>query len=261
MNLAQSMILGIVQGLTEFLPVSSSGHLVIASKILGLRSDIGFDILLHLATLLAVCAYFAPDIYEIIKAFFSNRTMKDPYFKLGIYVIAASIPTAIIGFSLKDIFESMFSSLPAVGMFLIITGILIMLADRFGKTRKGIERLSVVDSLIIGAAQGCAIAPGLSRSGTTVSTSLLLGLEPELAARFSFLLSIPAIIGSSIFKSKAVFTGMGHVEFAGFIAAAIFGYLAIWLFIRLIMKKQIKGFAYYCFAVGAMSIIFGCLVR
>lgn len=257
MNLAQSIILGIVQGLTEFLPVSSSGHLVIASKILGLRSDIGFDILLHLATLLAVCAYFASDIFEIIKSFFGSRTLKDPYFKLGIYVIAGSIPTAIIGFSLKDIFESMFSSLPAVGSFLIISGIMIMLAGRFSVTRKGINRLSIIDSLIIGAAQGCAIAPGLSRSGTTVSTSLLLGLEPELAARFSFLLSIPAIIGSSIFKSKAVFAGMSREEFAGFIAAAIFGYLAIWLFVRLIERKRIKGFAYYCFAAGILSLILG----
>lgn len=255
MALANSIVLGIVQGLTEFLPVSSSGHLVIASKLLGIKSDVAFDILLHLATLLAVCSFFAPEIIEITKAFLFERKMENPYFKLGLLVISGSIPTAVIGFAFKDRFEAMFSSLNAVGTFLIITGILIMLADRFGKTRKGIKKFGLADSLIIGAAQGCAIAPGLSRTGTTVSTSLLLGLEPALAARFSFLLSIPAILGSSMFKSKAIFKGMGHEAFAGFLAAAICGYFAIWLFIRLIEKRQIKGFAYYCFAAGAVSLI------
>jgi undecaprenyl-diphosphatase len=257
LNLYQSIILGIVQGLTEFLPVSSSGHLVIASKLLNLPSNVPFDVALHFATLLAVCVYFAPEIFQIIKAFLTDRSLKNPYFKLGMLVIAGSIPTAIIGFSLSDIFEGLFSSLLAVGIFLIITGILIMIAESYGKSRKDINKISFMDSLIIGIAQGCAIAPGLSRSGTTISASLLLGLERPLAARFAFLLSIPAILGASIFKSKAILNNVSVEMIAGSIAAAVTGYIAIWAFMGLIQKKSIRGFAYYCFVLGAISFILG----
>jgi len=253
LNLASSIILGVVQGLTEFLPVSSSGHLVIASKLLGLPPNVPFDITLHLATLLAVCAFFVGDILLILKAFFIDRNTKDPYFRLGVLVIVASIPTAIIGFSLKDIFEAMFSSLAAVGCFLMLTGILIVLAETYGKARKDIKRVSFLDSFIIGIAQGCAIAPGLSRSGTTISASLLVGMERKLALRFSFLLSIPAILGASMFKAKDIIHNVSPQMMAGFIAAAISGYLAIWLFMRMIEKKDIKIFAYYCFAAGIVS--------
>lgn len=247
------MILGIVQGLTEFLPVSSSGHLVIVSKLFGLSANVPFDVALHFATLLAVCVFFARDILEIIKAFLIDRRLSNPYFKLGLLVIAGSIPTAIIGFSLNDIFESMFSSLTAVGFFLMITGILILTAERYGKARKDIKKTSFLDSLIIGIAQGCAIAPGLSRSGTTISTSLLVGLDRKLALRFSFLLSIPAILGASIFKSKAILHNVSIETIAGSIAAAISGYIAIWLFMRMIEKKNMNIFAYYCFVAGIVS--------
>ena len=256
MNLASGIILGIVQGLTEFLPVSSSGHLVIASKLLCLPVNVPFDIAVHFATLLAVCVFFARDILEMIKAFLFNRRLDDPYFKLGLLVIVASIPTAIIGFSLKDIFETMFSSLLAVGLFLMLTGLLILTADRYGKARKDVKKVTFLDSLIIGLAQGCAIAPGLSRSGTTISASLLMGFERKLALRFSFLLSIPAILGASIFKSKAILHNVSLPMIAGFIAAAISGYLAIWLFMKMIEKKDIRIFAYYCFIVGILTIIF-----
>jgi len=256
LNLASGMILGIVQGLTEFLPVSSSGHLVIASKLLGLPANVPFDIAVHFATLLAVCVFFARDILEMIKAFLFDRRLDNQYFKLGLLVIVASIPTAIIGFSLKDIFESMFGSLLAVGCFLMITGILILAAEIYGKARKDVAKVTFLDSLIIGLAQGCAIAPGLSRSGTTISASLLLGLERKLALRFSFLLSIPAILGASIFKSKAILHNVSLPMIAGFVAAAISGYLAIWLFMKMIEKKDIRIFAYYCFIVGTLTIIF-----
>jgi len=255
LNLLQSVTLGIVQGLTEFLPVSSSGHLVIASKLLGLQADVPFDVAVHFATLLAVCVFFSRDIFELIKAFLFNRRFSDPYFKLGLLIIVGSIPTAIIGFSLKDIFEAMFSSLAAVGFFLMITGILILTAERYGKARKDIGKVSFLDSLIVGIAQGCAVAPGLSRSGTTISTSLLVGLERKLALRFSFLLSIPAILGASIFKSKAILHNVSIEMIAGFMAAAISGYIAIWLFMKMIEKKDMNIFAYYCFAAGIISFI------
>jgi len=255
LSILQSIILGIVQGLTEFLPVSSSGHLVIASKLLDLKPDIAFDVMLHFATLLAVCVFFARDIINIIKSFLFSRSLKDPYFKLGLLVIAGSVPTAIIGFSLQRTFESMFSSLFAVGCFLILTGVLMILAETYGKARKDIKKFSFIDSLVIGIAQGCAIAPGLSRSGTTISASLLTGLKRPLAARFSFLLSIPAILGASVFKSKEILGNIGLPMIAGFLFAAISGYMAIWLFMKMIEKKNLKWFAYYCFIIGCLVIL------
>jgi undecaprenyl-diphosphatase len=253
MNFLNSAILGVVQGLTEFLPVSSSGHLVIAAKLLNIEPDLAYDILLHLATLVAVCAFFFRDILRIINAFVRFDT-KDPEFRLGLLLIAASIPTAIIGFALKDTFEAMFSSLLYVGAFLILTGVLITLAERAGHTNRTIKKISWLDAIIVGIAQGCAIAPGLSRSGTTVSTSLLLGFERPLAARFSFLLSIPAILGASAMKIKDISQGISFEQFVGSLIAVITGYLAIWLFMSMI-KKSIRPFAYYCFIVGALVLI------
>jgi undecaprenyl-diphosphatase len=255
LNILHSILLGIVQGFTEFLPVSSSGHLVIFTKIFNEAPNVPFDIMLHIATMLAVCIYFAKDIYQIIKSFLKKWDLNDPHFKLGLLIIVASVPTAIIGYSLSDYFEAMFSSLMSVGAFLILTGALITLAESYGKAKKGIKKMSFLDSIIIGIAQGCAIAPGLSRSGTTISASLLLGLERSFAARFSFLLSIPAIFGASIFKSKAILSGINIGVIAGFIAALISGYIAIWLFVRIIQKNNILGFAYYCFVAGGLSIL------
>ena len=256
MNIFQSIILGIVQGLTEFLPVSSSGHLVIITKLLGLKPNIAFDVMLHFATLLAVCVYFAPDIAQIIRSFIFHRSMKDPYFKLGLLIIVASIPTAIIGFSFSDAFESMFSSITYVSFFLILTGILILTAESLGRSKKNIKKTGFIDSIIIGIAQGCAIAPGLSRSGTTVSASLLMGLERNFAAKFSFLLSIPAILGASVFKSSAILTGINIATISGFIFSAVSGYIAIMLFIRLIEKRNIRIFAYYCFLIAGISLLY-----
>jgi undecaprenyl-diphosphatase len=254
LTLIQSLILGVVQGLTEFLPVSSSGHLVLVANILSVEPDIPFDILLHFATLTAVVVFFYKDIFRIIKAFIYDRSMENPDYKIGLLLIAASIPTAIIGFALKDIFEAMFSSLFYVGCFLLLTGALITIAEKFSKPNKNIERTSFIDALIVGLAQGCAIAPGLSRSGTTVSSSLLLGFDRELAARFSFLLSIPAILGASIFKAKYIMHDLSLITIIGALAAAITGYLAIYLFMKLIRRQSIMPFAFYCLFVGLLSI-------
>jgi undecaprenyl-diphosphatase len=255
LNLIDSVILGLVQGITEFLPVSSSGHLTIVGKLLGIEPNIPFDILLHFATLTAVILFFYKDILDIIKAFLFNRKMSNPDLRLGIMVIVASIPTALIGFTLKDKFEELFSSLLYVGIFLMLTAVLILLAEKYGKAGKDVKKLSFIDSLVIGIAQGCAIAPGLSRSGTTISASLLAGLERPFAARFSFLLSIPAILGASIFKAKAIVHGINSAELIGFFVAAVSGYIAIYLFMSIIKKHNIKGFAYYCIAAGMFSIL------
>jgi undecaprenyl-diphosphatase len=255
LHIIPGIFLGIVQGFTEFLPVSSSGHLVIVSKLFGIPANLPFDIAVHFATLLAVCIFFIGDILLILKAFFIDRDTKSPYFRLGLLVIVASIPTAIIGFSLEKVFEEMFSSVSSVGFFLMLTGLLIMTAEKYGKARKDISKVSFLDSLIVGLAQGCAIAPGLSRSGTTISASLLTGMDRTLACRFSFLLAIPAILGATIFKAKAIFHAVDPGMIAGFIAALVSGYLAIWLFMRMIEKKKINIFAYYCLIVGAITVI------
>ena len=257
MTLSQAVILGIVQGLTEFLPVSSSGHLVIASEILKIKPDVAFDVLLHLGTLLAVTVFFLPDIIRILRAIFIERRPDDPYFRLGMLVIAASVPTAIMGFLFKDSFEALFNSVFAVGCFLILTGIVINVAERYGKPRKDIKKVSLLDSILIGIAQGCAIAPGLSRSGTTVSASLLLGLDRGLAARFSFLLSIPAILGATVFKAKEIVGLPGREVLFGFLFAAVTGYFAIWAFMGIIERRKITAFAYYCFFAGFIAIMIG----
>ncbi|MCX5750635.1 MAG: undecaprenyl-diphosphatase UppP [Candidatus Saganbacteria bacterium] len=271
MSILQAVFLGIVQGLTEFLPISSSAHLTIFQYILGIPPDIPFDVTVHLATLFAVLLYFWKDILNLIAGFFNGllqlahrdtigfKNNRDFYF--SILVIIATIPTALMGFLFKDFFESLFSSLLAIGCFLILTGILIVLAEWRKRGDKQIGQVFWWDAVIIGVGQGCAIAPGLSRSGTTISTSLFRGFNRELAARFSFILSIPAIFGAFLLQLKDVAkVGMqgssGGLLLVGFIAALISGYLAIKVFMRIIEKTSIRGFAYYCFVVGALVVLY-----
>jgi len=266
LNLIQSILLGFVQGLTEFLPVSSSGHLVITSNILGLKADLAFYTAIHFATLLAILVYFFKDIVQLVKSFFSGifrfkQAYNEPYFRLSIFIIIGTIPTGIIALLFKDWFEGLFSSMLYVGIFLIISGGLLFLAERFSVPRKSEKDMTILDSIIIGIFQGIAIAPGISRSGSTVSASLFRGLNRTLAARFSFLLAIPAITGAFILELKDItelsLNGVGLISIlAGMIAAFISGLLAIQIFIDLIRRKKISFFAYYLFIVGAVVIFF-----
>ena len=263
------IILGLIQGLTEFLPVSSSGHLVIFQKLLNVPSSIPFDLTVHLATLLAVAIYFRRDLIELIRQFFKSfiKIFKREigfvqaynsieYFRLAWLLLLATIVTAAIGYKYSDFFESLFSSAKAVGAFLILTGAIIFIAEAFPKGKKDIRKTSLWDSFVIGLAQAAAIAPGLSRSGTTLSAALMRGLNRELAARFSFLLAIPTILGAGIFKFKKI------VEvpdiwplILGAVPAFIAGYLAIHIFMGMIKRQSIRGFAYYCAAVGIVVLI------
>jgi len=214
MTILQAIFLGIVQGLTEFLPISSSGHLTIMQYVLGIPPDIPFDITVHLATLLAVVIYFWSDIIELFKGFFlglvqlfkkdKNGLAANLYFRFSLLIIVATIPTALMGLFFKDFFEGLFSSLFAVGGFLLVTGLIIILAERVKRGDKDLGKISFVDALIVGAAQGCAIAPGLSRSGTTISAALFRGLNRKLAARFSFIVALPAIFGAFLLQFKGV---------------------------------------------------------
>lgn len=246
----EAVILGIVQGLTEFLPVSSSGHLVITQALFGITDDVlVFDIFVHLGTLVAVFIAFWDDIKAILR---------HPFQRLTGLILVGCIPAALMGFLLDDVFSALFNSLLAVGIALIITGILLFISDRFGGKRT-VESMSFGHALVIGVFQGLAITPGLSRSGSTIFGSLLCGLTRKDAARFSFLISIPVILGAAL---KEIVGGIGGGElviewtyFVGAAIAAVFGYLAIRVFLRLLQKRSMKYFSYYVWAVAAAVLI------
>ena len=250
----QALLLGLVQGLTEFLPVSSSGHLVIAQSLLGINTEmLTFDIFAHVGTLVAVFVYFWSDIRALLKR---------PFCRFTALIIVGCIPAGIMGVLLDDLFERLFSSLAAVACALIVTGILLLLSDRFnGKGR--IEDMSFGQALAIGCFQGVAITPGLSRSGSTIFGALLCGLERSEAARFSFLLSIPVILGAALLEGVDVVKSGVPVSFSyflGALVAAVSGYFAIRIFIKLLHKRNMRYFSYYVWAVAAVVLIC-CLFR
>lgn len=272
MDILQAIIIGFVQGLTEFLPVSSSAHLVFAPYLLGTESSLEFDTLLHIGTVVAVIAYFWNDIIHMLKSFISTLAdiprrkfreglQEDKYKKLAWMVIIGTIPAGLAGILFKDFFEGLFNNIPAVGVFLIITGILLYTSEMVSRKtndKSSLKEMTIKNSIIIGVAQAFAIAPGISRSGATISTGLFLGLERELAARFSFLLSIPAILGAALVQAKditSLFDITTGATIAGVIAAAISSYLAIKVMLKLISERSLLVFAYYCWIVGPLAII------
>ena len=214
----QYILLGLVHGLTEFLPISSQGHLLVFNRLFGWQENIAFDTVLHLGTALAALFYFRTDIWEL---FISKR-------KLLWLVIVSTFFTGVIGIAFKDFFESLFSAFQYVGPFFIVTGLVILLGEWIGKGKRGEGDMNTKDAAWIGLAQGAAIIPSLSRSGMTISTALACGLDRGLAARFSFIVAIPAILGAGIIQSKAIFKagtlGIGLWPLVlGFMAAFISG--------------------------------------
>ncbi len=260
MSIVESIILGILQGLTEFLPVSSSGHLAIGKYTLGMNEpDLLFDVMLHVATLLVVLIYFRKRVGLIIKAFFGiffKRYQKD-YFENKRFlwgIIVASIPTAIIGLLFQKYVIGYFNIIIFVGYALIFTSLLLVISDKF----QGRDKIDTSRSLLIGIAQGLAVTPGISRSGTTIAVSTMLGIERQEAAEFSFLLSVPAIIGALILQIKDVtFDHSMLIPYgAGMAAAFISGFLVIGIMMDFIRKAQLKFFAIYCLILGLVVVIF-----
>ena len=252
-------ILGIVQGLTEFLPVSSSGHLVVLQHFFGFEEPpIFYDILLHLATGIAVVYFVRKEIWAILKNMFH---FKSPYFKLLILLIVASVPTAIIGILFEKNIEMLFSSVSLVAIALIVNGIVLFLASRITlcKIPKSITGIKIVDAMIIGVSQGLAIIPGFSRSGFTITAGLFCKIDREVAARFSFILAIPAILGALVFKLKE---GMAEIQsdilymIPGFILAVLVGFWSLGLLLRLIKSFKLQYFSYYCWFIGIVVLIF-----
>ncbi len=248
--LAEALLLGVIQGITEWLPVSSSGHLAAAQVLLGIRASVFFDVMLHAATLAVVSVVFRREILSIIRAL-SRRDFSSPDGRMALFILAGSVPTAAIGFLFRSAFEAMFSNLFSVGLMLISTGFALF-ASRF--SRPGGE-LDFRRSLLVGAAQGVAIAPGASRSGLTISAALLSGVERETAVRYSFLLMIPAVLGAMIVQAgSAEFQpGLAPVA-AGMLASALVGYASLKLLIRIVVRKRFWLFSFYCWIAGAVLI-------
>ena len=245
------IILGLIQGITEWLPVSSSGHLVIYQEFFNTGTPLIVDIMLHLATLIVIFLVFYKEIFKIILAFL-RFDFKSPSGRLGMYMVIGSIPTAIIGLAFESVFEALFSSLAAVGFALIINGLVLLTTAKM----KGRKKLTPVNVFFIGIAQGLAIVPGISRSGITISAGLFQGIERNTAATFSFLLSVPAIIGAALFKIRDLSSTDINIAplIIGMIVSVIVGYAALKLLLKIIQKKQIHYFAPYCLILGVFIL-------
>jgi undecaprenyl-diphosphatase len=259
-GLLQSIFLAVVQGLTEFLPLSSSGHLVFFQSLFGLKEPpIFFDVMLHLGTLLSVVVYFRRDILGIIKGVASTLRRKEENregTKLFLWIILASIPTGLMGVFFKDWFESLFSRPKLVGGMLMLTGLILWLTRWAKKEGKPLGRMGWFEAILIGIAQGVAIIPGISRSGATISTGLFSGLDRELSGKFSFLLSIPAILGAMLleFKEFDPASGLGTALIGAAVAFGV-GILALTLLITIIKMGKMFNFSYYCCGMGLLMII------
>lgn len=286
MDLLNAIIMGVVQGIAEFLPISSDGHLALMSNILHMKADTGllFNVMLHFGTLVAVCIAFWKDILELIcEGFhmigdlFANawryinqsgkqketgyrQVISTPYRRFVLMVIVSTIPTGLIGVLFKDFIEGISNNILITGVCLIITGLCLILADRTETGKKNESDVSYTDAGILGVAQGFAIMPGLSRSGTTITAALLLGLDRNFAVKYSFIMSIPAILGAVVLEVKDFSMDMVTQNqlmnyMVGTVIAAAVGFFAIKTMLVLVRGKKFKYFAYYCFVIGAVAII------
>lgn len=263
LELLEAIVLGVVQGITEFLPVSSSGHLLLGQYFLGLNQErfgLPFDVALHLGTLLAVIVFFWRDFVRMAIAFlrsFGDRNMADPDQRLAYLVIVSVVPAALLGFFLEDFFAEAVRSPWVVVFNLVVVGVLFIVAEAAGRKNREASKMSFAGALGIGVAQAAALVPGVSRSGATITLGLFMGLKREEAARFSFLMSAPIIAGAgSLQLANVVSEGMDPSEIlnfsVGFISSAIVGYLAIRFFISFVAHHSLRAFAYYRFGLAAV---------
>ncbi len=270
MDWLKAVILGVIQGLTEFLPVSSSGHLVIGSEILGFDGPgIAFEVFLHLGTLLAVIVVFRRELSLMVYSLFVSREKRKKdkelarLFSWNIFVIIATLPAVAVGLFLKDDIERIFSDIRITFGMLFVTGVMMLLTT---KISQGTKNINGKNAFIIGIAQSLAILPGLSRSGSTIFTGMLLGVNRETAARFSFIMSIPAIIGAAVLKlSDLLASPPGGDEIiaitAGVIASTISGYFAIVFLLDIVRKGRMHWFGYYCITISILGFAWLWLYR
>ncbi|ROQ90793.1 undecaprenyl-diphosphate phosphatase [Desulfosoma caldarium] len=266
MDIFSAIALGILQGITEFLPVSSSGHLVIGQHLLGWREpNVFFDVCLHVGTLIAVALVFHQDIAMLVRGGLNwlrhplsdHRDERQEARRIFVLVLWGTIPTVIIGFACKDLFERLFASVTAVGLSFLVTGTLLWLTHRrtffWGM---GPFDMRFRHAVLVGLVQGLAITPGISRSGTTIAVGLLLGFQREWAGRYSFLLFVPAILGAVTLGSlhlKAIPNPV-HPVLWGTVAAALTGYLALRFLLALVRRGRVHLFAPYCWTLGLVCL-------
>lgn len=292
MNIGKAILMGLIQGLTEFLPVSSSGHLALIKQLFKMDTGTGilFDVLLHIATLAAICVvYFkdvarlfiefigiAKDVFGNIVTFFKNMgnggnadyvpIMTSSYRRFACMIIVSSVPTAILGLLLDDIVDYCSGSLIVTGVCLIGTGVILLIADMMDGGNKKPKNAGLGDAFCVGMAQGIATMPGLSRSGTTITACLLCGFDRKFAVKYSFIMSIPAVLGALLLEltklgGESVTGGEVGCYFVGMIIAAVVGFFALFAVMKLVMSKYFKYFSFYCFFIGVVSIIVYFVIR
>jgi undecaprenyl-diphosphatase len=269
-TIVQALVMGVVQGLTEFLPVSSSGHLIIVPYLLGWNdtfiTSLAFSVMLHMGTLLALLVYFRRDWVRLVPA--GLATIRDRSFhddedrRLAWLLVAATIPAAIIGFLLNDVIESSFRSVGLVAVTLVLGGLILLVADRFGARSRTIEDVTFPIAVGIGTAQALALIPGISRSGISISAARMVGMDRESAARFAFLMATPITAGAGIFEIRKLLTGEAGVQVetvplvVGLIAAAISGLAAIHFMLSFLRRQTLDVFVWYRFLVAGIVLIF-----
>ena len=286
MTFIQSVFLGIIQGITEFLPVSSSGHLSILRNLFGIQTDGGllFDVMVHLGTVIAICVVFRRDVLRMIgetirmvsdiwangSVLIHNKKEKDArrykkilhnnYRRFVVMVLCATIPTAVIGYAARDLVTLASDSLLAPGLGLILTAVFLIIADVSENGKKIPKDISFTNSFLIGIAQGISTLPELSRSGTTIAACLISGYDKRFAVKYSFIMAIPAILGAACMEIGQAFSGgvslsQFFIYLAGALTAGVVGYFSCRKMLTIVRKKKFRGFAVYCLILGSISII------
>ena len=286
MTFIQSVFLGIIQGITEFLPVSSSGHLSILRNLFGIQTDGGllFDVMVHLGTVIAICVVFRRDVLRMIgetirmvsdiwangSVLIHNKKEKDArrykkilhnnYRRFVVMVLCATIPTAVIGYAARDLVTLASDSLLAPGIGLILTAVFLIIADVSENGKKIPKDISFTNSFLVGIAQGISTLPGLSRSGTTIAACLISGYDKRFAVKYSFIMAIPAILGAACLEIGQVFSSrislsQLFIYLVGAVTAGVVGYFSCRKMLTIVRKKKFRGFAIYCLILGSISII------
>ncbi len=264
MNFLYAIFLGLLQGVTEFLPISSSAHLALVEFFLGIEeAGLVFDVVLHLGTLLGVVIYFRRDFILMFTALAWPQKLGEETRRqrlLALYICVGTIPAVVAGYLLKDVVETVFRAPILIAASLAGAGLLLLLADKMGKHARSMKSLGLADAVVIGLAQAFALMPGVSRSGITMTAGLMLGLNRMSAARFSFLLSAPIILGAGVYNLPEIIrhgSQPGQLGFylAGFIAAAVSGYLIIAFLLRFVQSHSFAVFAYYRFIVAGLVLL------
>ena len=268
-TIVQALVMGVVQGLTEFLPVSSSGHLIIVPFLLGWTdpfiTSLAFSVMLHIGTLVALLVYFRADWFRLVPAGLAairDRSFHaDPERRLAFILVAATIPAAIAGFLLNDLIETAFRDVGLVAATLVVGAVILWLADRWGGRTKGVEDVTVPLAIGIGAAQAIALIPGISRSGISISASRFAGLDREAAARFSFLMATPITVGAALFEVRKLAAGEAGVTISltplvvGMIASFVAGMVAIGFLLRYLRTRSLGIFVAYRLVLAAVVVV------